>query len=592
MAPVQCHNCGEDHFARDCPQENDGANKGKGKGKGKKVQTTICQLCSGAHSALYCPHRPLGTYDRGKGTGKGKGKSDGNGKAARVVIDTGAPKGQGKGKAAWAVGEDKGNGKGAPRGDVGKRFWHSKCCNRNVGPPRFAEAGVINPSCFCGATREQAFEYWTDANGKRLPKGQAQAADAEEAQVEGKKANRRAKRKLKKKNKEVKDFEESDDEDEDEVQQGAQQETEFQSLIRQAQDPKTNPIEMKDILKRLDVLNEERAGANEPGAADEAMEEVNQEKSAREAYKIEAAKLPGFRQQLAGLEDQQAKGEELNQFQIVEMARLNRRIETIEKDGEPFVPRGKKIKALKDAKWKASKAHDAKAKVATDARSEVEAAKQRVLDDTAKIREIELTLATLDHETEVARLASIVAQEAFQIFVDANKKQPAVNGGDAKPPEQRGAGGQAWPQPPEPMDFMTILEAANTEAVSFPSEIRDSYFGSDVGEVQKFLRRLNEASQAAAHFRATSEFRACEGKPYYAELVEDPKISEDSIQTMFGEALAKDDKTGLKKYSAPATAMAKRFREETVETKMSKLKLGTSANADRLFSDARRSESR
>jgi len=350
---------------------------------------------------------------------------------------------------------------------------------------------------------------------------------------------------------------------------------------------------MKDILKRLDGLNDEQAAkANEPGAADEAMEEINQEKSAREAHKLEAAKVPVYQRQIAAFEAQTEVGEPLTPFQLTEVARLKGLIETIQRNGEPFVPRGKKIKALKDAKWKASKAHDAKAKVATDARSEVEAAKQRVLDDTAKIREIELTLATLDHETEVARLASIEAQEAFQIFVDANKKQPAVNGGDAKPPEQRGAGGQAWPRPPEPMDFMTILEAANTEIVAIPTEIRDSYLGSDVGELQKFLKRLNEASQAAAHFRATSEFRAYEGKPYYSELVEDPELSEDSIQTMFGEALAKDDKTGLKKYSAPATAMAKRFREETVKTKISKLKSGSSKAETILFSDARRSASR
>ena len=57
---------------------------------------------------------------------------------------------------------------------------------------------------------------------------------------------------------------------------------------------------------------------------------------------------------------------------------------------------------------------------------------------------IELTLATIEHEAEVARLASTEAQEAFQTFVDANKKQPAANGGDAKPAEQKCGGGQMW----------------------------------------------------------------------------------------------------------------------------------------------------
>ena len=347
---------------------------------------------------------------------------------------------------------------------------------------------------------------------------------------------------------------------------------------------------MKDILKRLDGLNDEQAAkANEPGAADEAMEEINQEKSAREAHKLEAAKVPIYQRQIDAIEAQTEVGVPLTPVQLTEVARLKGLIETIQRDGEPFVPRGKKIKALKDAKWKASKAHDAKAKVATDARSEVEAAKQRVLDDTAKIREIELTLTTLDHETEVARLASIEAQEAFQIFVDANKKQPAANGGDAKPPEQRGAGGQMWPQPPAPIDFVTILEAVNTEMVATPAQIRDSYFGADVGEMQKLLMRFADASRATAQYRnsPTNEFPPCEAKPYYEQLVEDPELLEDSIQTMFGEALAKDDKNGLKKYGAQAAVVVKRVREETVKTKMSKLKVA----ADKPF-NARRSESR
>ena len=200
-------------------------------------------------------------------------------------------------------------------------------------------------------------------------------------------------------------------------------------------------------------------------------------------------------------------------------------------------------------------------------------------------------MTTIEHEAEVARLASTEAQEAFQTFVDANKKQPAANGGDAKPAEQQGVGGQMWPQPPAPMDFMTVLNAVNTEAVALPLQIRDSYFGADVGELQNLLMGFADASRAAAHYRTTNEFISCEAKPYYAELVEDPEVLEDSIQAVFGEALAKDDKTGLKKYGAQATVLVKRFREETVKTKISKLKSSPTAKDDKPF-DARRSASR
>ena len=69
-------------------------------------------------------------------------------------------------------------------------------------------------------------------------------------------------------------------------------------------------------------------------------------------------------------------------------------------------------------------------------RLELAAAKQRIIDDTAKVGQIELTLATIEHEAEVARLASAEAQEAFRTYVDANKK-PAAKGGDAKPADQQ-----------------------------------------------------------------------------------------------------------------------------------------------------------
>ena len=65
--------------------------------------------------------------------------------------------------------------------------------------------------------------------------------------------------------------------------------------------------------------------------------------------------------------------------------------------------------------------------------------------------------------------------------------------------------------------------------------------------------RVADASRATAHFRTTNEFIASESKPYYAELVENPEMPDEIIQTFFGEGLAKDDKTGLKKYRPHAT---------------------------------------
>ena len=179
-------------------------------------------------------------------------------KAARVVFDTVARlKAKAKAKAALVAVErkDKGNGKGAPRGDVGKRFWHSKCCDRNVGPPRFAERGVINPFCHCGAPREQAFEYWTDACGKKLTGGQTQAAEAAQAEVDGKTVAKRKKRKNKKKNKEVQDFDEDDEEEGkqngdwnfDEAEDG--QETEYRRLTRQSSTPKPTGMNAPTFLK-------------------------------------------------------------------------------------------------------------------------------------------------------------------------------------------------------------------------------------------------------------------------------------------------------------------------------------------------------
>ena len=103
--------------------------------------------------------------------------------------------------------------------------------------------------------------------------------------------------------------------------------------------------------------------------------------------------------------------------------------------------------------------------------------------------------------------------------------------------------------------------------------------------------RVADASRATAHFRATSEFIACESRPYYAELIHDPQMPEDLIQTFFSEGLAKDDKTGLKKYGPHATVLAKRVRDETAKTKMSKLKSGGDDSNTRLF-DARRTMSK
>ena len=68
-------------------------------------------------------------------------------------------------------------------------------------------------------------------------------------------------------------------------------------------------------------------------------------------------------------------------------------------------------------------------------------------------------------------------------------------------------------------------------------------------------------------------------------------MPDEIIQTCFGEGLVKDDKTGLKKYGPQATVLVKRVRDETVKTKMSKLKSSPSVKDDKPF-DARRSASK
>ena len=57
---------------------------------------------------------------------------------------------------------------------------------------------------------------------------------------------------------------------------------------------------------RAALLNEELPDEPE---ADEAMEEVNQEKVEREAHKVAAGRLPGYRKQLAGFDDKVEGGE-------------------------------------------------------------------------------------------------------------------------------------------------------------------------------------------------------------------------------------------------------------------------------------------
>ena len=209
------------------------------------------------------------------------------------------------------------------------------------------------------------------------------------------------------------------------------------------------------------------------------------------------------------------------------------------------MPRWKKTKALKDAKWKASKAHDEKAKVVTDAKLELAAAKQRIIDDTAKVREIELTLATIEHEAEVARLASTEAQEVFQTFVDANKKQLAAKGGDAKPAEQQGGGGQMWPQPPAPMDFMTVLNAVNTEAVAIPTANTRQLLWRRCGrvaeatyEVRRCVSRLGAVTGQRMRSSLASLSRTA---PNSSKI---PRCPKTAFKPYFGEGLSKDDKTG------------------------------------------------
>ena len=198
-------------------------------------------------------------------------------------------------------------------------------------------------------------------------------------------------------------------------------------------------------------------------------------------------------------------------------------------------------------KWKANKAHEEKAKVVTDAKLELAEAKRRIEEETAKVGKLESAMATIEHEAEVARLALTEAQEAFQAHVDANKKPATKTGGEAKPADQQGCGGQAGPQPPAAMDLISCLNAVNTELVATPQQIRDSYLGADVQEMQRLLMRIADASRATAHFRTTNEFIASESKPYYAELVGDPEMPDEIIQTFFGEGLVKDDQIGLKK---------------------------------------------
>ena len=100
--------------------------------------------------------------------------------------------------------------------------------------------------------------------------------------------------------------------------------------------------------------------------------------------------------------------------------------------------------------------------------------------------------------------------------------------------------------------------------------------------------RMADASRATAEYRSspTNEFYPCQEKPYYEQLLEDPELLEDSIQTMFAEALGKDDKTALKKYGPQVAVVSKRVREETGKIKMSKLKVA----ADKPF-NARRAVS-
>lgn len=59
--PIECFNCGGEHFARECPEKGKGGDKGGGKGKAPME----CFNCKGPHMARDCPN---------KGSGKGKGK--------------------------------------------------------------------------------------------------------------------------------------------------------------------------------------------------------------------------------------------------------------------------------------------------------------------------------------------------------------------------------------------------------------------------------------------------------------------------------------------------------------------------------------
>ena len=68
---------------------------------------------------------------------------------------------------------------------------------------------------------------------------------------------------------------------------------------------------------------------------------------------------------------------------------------------------------------------------------------------------------------------------------------------------------------------------------------------------------IADAFRTTAHFRQTNEVIATESKPYCAELIDEPEMPDEVIQTYFSEGLAKDDTTGLKKYGAQATAAAK-----------------------------------
>mmetsp|Transcript_91477 Transcript_91477/g.162820 ORF Transcript_91477/g.162820 Transcript_91477/m.162820 type:complete len:152 (+) Transcript_91477:1-456(+) len=80
--PIECFNCGGDHFARDCPEGGSGGGGGY-KGGGKSVD---CFNCGGPHFARDCPE------GGGKSKGKGKGKKGGGGGICFDFRDNGSCK--------------------------------------------------------------------------------------------------------------------------------------------------------------------------------------------------------------------------------------------------------------------------------------------------------------------------------------------------------------------------------------------------------------------------------------------------------------------------------------------------------------------